>query len=198
MMEISPLQSFFIPKFSQVQFGWHSSNINTITLVWLTVLYKLLFFFKALWSSCKALNHRTRSVSLSVSINCVSDSPGGVIWDAVTCHRQHTSHISACTYKENCRTCLIFYSKKQETRNKMQLFKHCDKIEELTLKMHFNSFLLACITSACSTLLTENSPSLIQEKKEENGFHVKVLAIVVFLNRIPQSTTKEVTKTAFL
>ena len=75
-------------------------------------------------------------------------------------------------------------------------FKHCDKIEELTLKMYFNSF-NSCMTSACSTLLTENS-SLIQEKKEENGFHFKVLAIVVFLNRIPQSTTKEVTKTAFL
>ena len=88
--------------------------------MWLTLLYKLLFFFKALWSSCRALTHRTRSVSLSVSISCVRDSPGGVIWDAVTCHRQHTSDIRACTYKENRRTCLIFYSKKQETRNKKQ------------------------------------------------------------------------------
>lgn len=133
--------------------------------MWLTLLYKLLFFFKALWSSCRALTHRTRSVSLSVSISCVRDSPGGVIWDAVTCHRQHTSDIRACTYKENRRTCLIFYSKKQETRNNVRLSKNCDKIEELTLKMQFNSFLLACITSDCSTLLTENSSSLTKGKR---------------------------------
>ena len=56
--------------------------------------------------------------------------------------------------------------------------------------MHFNSFLLACITSAASTLLTENSSSLIQQgKKEENSFHV--LFVVVFLNRIPQPTTNK-------
>ena len=68
----------------------------------------------------------------------------------------------------------------QETRNNVRLSKNCDKIEELTLKMQFNSFLLACITSDCSTLLTENSSSLTQEEKEQNGFHVKILAIVVF------------------
>ena len=121
MMEIWPLQNFLIPKLSVSQFTWQSSNINTITLVWLTVLYKLLFFFRALWSSWRALTHRTRSLSLSVSISCVSDSPGGVICDAVTCHRQHTSRIRACTYTENRPTCLLFYSKKQKTRNNLRL-----------------------------------------------------------------------------
>ena len=51
----------------------------------LTILDNSWFFLRTLCSSCRALTHLTRSFSLSVSISCVSDSPGGFIWDAVTC-----------------------------------------------------------------------------------------------------------------
>ena len=129
----------------------------------LTVLDKFWFFLRTLWSSWRALTHLTRSFSLSVNMSCVSDSPGGVIWDAVTCKEWNKTHTIISTQKrrdarsEDCVT-WFFYSGKTPSYKRHSNLRSYNI--ELTLKMHFNSFLLACITSAASTLLTENSSSL--------------------------------------